>query len=72
MLLSEGPPVRAALSAFKILGDRPTAGHAPLERRIGVRIPVPQPNYTMHAMSGPGRDRRTALGTGFRTDSDVD
>ena len=29
-------------SGHKILGDRPTVGHAALDRRIGVRIPVAQ------------------------------
>lgn len=32
------------LGLFEALGSRPMAGHAALDRRIGVRIPAPQPN----------------------------
>ncbi len=28
-----------------MLGSRPTVGHAALDRRIGVRVPTPQPLF---------------------------
>ncbi len=36
-------PQYISATKFDILGSRPTAGHAALDRRIGVRIPASQP-----------------------------
>ena len=53
-------PRRGGLQSPSPLGDRLTVGHAALDRRIGVRIPVSQPLLPLGAPSGAGTDEEGA------------